>query len=101
MNTKQKDILKWSNPREAQQNAYEYLGPTAHLYLSYKKDKKYMIYDVNNNKWVHFGQMGYQDFLKHKNLLRRHNYIQRASNMHGNWRENPYSANNLSINILW
>lgn len=98
---KLREIYKWSNPEEAQKRAYEYLGPNTHLKLSSRKDKKYMVLNPYTLKYVHFGQIGYEDFLKHKNLLRRYNYIRRASNMHGNWRENPYSANNLSINILW
>jgi len=96
-----KDINKYSNPAKAQQNAYNYLGPSADLYLSEKKDKKYKIYDPNLNKWVHFGFYGMEDFTKHKNPMRRLFYLNRATNIRGNWKNNPYSANNLAINILW
>lgn len=95
------EVMKWSNPEIAQKMAYKYLGKDADIYFSLKKDKKYDIYDPVNEKWVSFGQIGYEDFTKHKNKERRNNYLRRASNMKGDWKDNPYSANNLSIHILW
>ena len=38
-----------------------------------------MIYD--GHKWVHFGQMGYEDFTKHKDLKRREKYLTRTAKM--------------------
>jgi hypothetical protein len=32
---------------------------------------------------------------------RRDRYLRRAMNISGNWYEDPYSANMLSINLLW
>jgi hypothetical protein len=94
-------LRKYSNPIQAQKTAYKYLGKTAKLYPSKNKQKKYDIYDPKNNKWVHFGQLGYEDYTKHKNKTRRKNYLTRANNIHGHWKSNPYSPNNLSINVLW
>ena len=94
-------LLKYSNPRSAQKKAYKYLGKTAKLYPSNKKDKKYKIFDPKNQKWVNFGQLGYEDFTKHKNKNRRKNYLTRSKNIKGNWKTNKYSPNNLSIHILW
>lgn len=96
-----KKLLKYSNPKKAQKMAYKYLGKTAKLYPSNNPEKKYKIYDSKNNKWVNFGQIGYEDFTKHKDKTRRKNYLTRTKSMRGNWRENRYSANNLSRNILW
>jgi len=96
-----KKLLRYSNPRVAQKMAYRYLGKTAKLYPSDKPEKKYMIFDPHHNKWVHFGQIGYEDFTRHKNVGRRHNYLTRTRGMRGNWRRNKYSANNLSRRILW
>ena len=59
-----------------------------------------MIQD-DDGKWVHFGQMKYEDFTKHGDQDRRENYLKRASGMKGNWRGNPYSANSLAMRILW
>jgi hypothetical protein len=96
-------IIYYSDPIVAQKKAYKYLGKNAHLHYSTKKDKKYMIYDPNNEKWVHFGTMKppMEDFTKHKDTERRRRYLARATNIKGNWKDNPYSPNNLSINILW
>jgi hypothetical protein len=98
---KSDDIWNYSNPKKAQENAFNYLGENAIIYKSIKPKKKYMIFDDNNNKWVYFGQMGYEDYLKHKNYIRMTNYRNRATNIKGNWKNNPFSPNNLSINILW
>jgi hypothetical protein len=45
--------------------------------------------------------MRYEDFTKHKDENRRRNYLKRASNIKGNWKDNPYSKNNLAIHLLW
>lgn len=95
------ELLKWSNPEIAQENAYNYLGPEAHLYLSNRKGKKFKIIDMNTNKFVHFGSLDYEDYTKHNDSARRNKYLARATKIKGDWRANPYSPNNLSINILW
>jgi hypothetical protein len=96
-----KKLRKFSNPEKAQKKAYKYLGKTAKLYPAKNPEKKYSIWDPKNEKWVNFGQIGYQDYLKHNDLARRKNYLTRTANMRGNWKNNPYSANNLSRHILW
>ena len=96
-----KKLLKYSNPRQAQKMAYKYLGKTAKIYPASNPVKKYKIYDPKNEKWINFGQIGYEDFTKHKDKTRRKNYLTRTKSMRGNWKNNPYSANNLSRNILW
>jgi len=60
-----------------------------------------MILNPNTNKFVYFGQMGYEDFTKHKDEKRRENYLKRTANIRGKWKENPYSKNNLSRCLLW
>jgi hypothetical protein len=96
-----KVLCKYSSPKQAQKMAYKYLGKTAKLYPALNKDKKYSIYDPKNKKWINFGQIGYEDYTKHHNKKRRHNYLTRTKFMPGRWRKNKYSANNLSRNILW
>ena len=98
---KLQDLIKYSNPQEVQKKAREYLGSNTPIYISSKKNKKYMIQDPNTNKMVHFGQMGYEDHTKHRDEKRRQSYLNRSRNIRGNWKENQYSPNNLSINILW
>lgn len=96
-----KGIEDYSNPTEVYKRAKKYLGKDVALELSNKKDKKYMVYNPNTKKWVHFGQMGYEDFTKHKDPKRRKNYLTRTASMKGDWKDDKYSANNLSRNILW
>jgi hypothetical protein len=98
---KVKELLSKSDPMLAQEKAFEYLGEDASLYASPLKFKKYRIKDPVKNKWIDFGDIRYEDYTHHKNEERRRSYLRRAGNMNGDWRSNPYSANNLSIHILW
>ena len=45
-----------------------YFGEDVKLLQSTRKTKKYMIFDPYNNKFVHFGQMGYLDHTKYLEL---------------------------------
>ena len=94
-------IYDYSNPKVVYENARHYLGNDVIIKLSNKPLKKYMIFNPNTNKWVHFGQLGYQDFTKHNDPKRRENYMRRTANIRGNWKDNPYSSNMLSRKILW
>ena len=96
-----KRIKLYSNPRTAQRMARKYLGKTAKIYPANNPEKKYKIFDPKNNKWINFGQMGYEDYTKHHDKKRRNNYLTRTKYMRGDWKRNPYSANNLSRHILW
>ncbi len=96
-----KSLAAFSNPAKAQSRAYVYLGKTAKLHRSDKRDKKYKIFDPKNDRWVHFGQMGYQDYTRHKDKKRRASYLSRSRKIRGDWKRNPYSPNNLAIHILW
>jgi hypothetical protein len=95
------DLAPFTNFADAQAKAYDYLGDDAVLFTSPKPDKKYRIYNPIKEKWVDFGQMGYEDYTKHKDDKRRERYLKRATNMNGKWKDDAYSPNNLSIHILW
>jgi GTPase Era involved in 16S rRNA processing len=100
-NDKLKELMKISNPAKVLKNAIEYFNnPNVKIYVSSKKDKKYMIIGLNG-KAVHFGQIGYEDYTKHNDPVRRANYLARATKIKGNWKDDPYSPNSLSINLLW
>ena len=100
---KYKELLKISDPKKVLKNAKKLFGPDVYIDVSTRKNKKYMIFDDVNNKFVHFGQFEppMEDFTKHKNKQRRSLHLARATKIKGNWKNNPYSANNLSINLLW
>ena len=98
--TKAQEIRKYSNPSEVYRRASRYMGKTAKIGLSTKRDKKYMI-TTPNGRIVHFGQMGYQDFTRHGNKTRRKNYLTRSGKIKGDWAKDKYSPNNLARKLLW
>ena len=98
---KDDDLFLYSNPKVALLNLRRYLDDkNAILYKSTDKNKKYMIITPDEHK-IHFGQMGYEDFTKHGDRDRRDNYLKRTENIRGDWKQNKFSANNLSRNVLW
>ena len=96
-----KNLYKYSSPTQAQKMATKYLGKTAKLYPANNPVKKYRICDPVSKKWVNFGQLGYEDYTRHKNKTRRHNYLTRSAGIKGNWKSNKFSANQLSRRVLW
>ena len=94
------EIYNVSNPEIVLRQLKKYYGNHVDLYLSTSKHKKYMVFNEDGKK-VHFGSILYQDYTKHKDKKRRLNYLKRASNIKGNWSQNPFSPNMLSIILLW
>ena len=94
-------LLRYSNPEIAQAKAKKYLGKSGKLYPGRNSAKKYSVFDDIHQKWVNFGQIGYEDYTKHRDLKRRKNYLIRTKSMRGDWKRNKFSANNLSREILW
>ena len=98
--TKSDEIKKWSNPTTVFRLAKRYLGKTAKIQLSTKKDKKYMVTTPEGRR-VHFGQMEYEDYTRHGDKTRRKNYLRRSAKIRGDWKKDKYSANNLARKLLW
>jgi hypothetical protein len=96
-----RNIKKVSNPDKALANTKKYLGKNGTLYPSEKSKYKYKVFNPNTNKFVYFGSMLYEDYLKHGDKIRKNNYLLRSGNIKGNWKDDKYSANNLARNILW
>jgi hypothetical protein len=98
---KEEEIHNYSNLKTVYKNAKKYFKNTNfNIDISTRKNKKFMIFNPNLNKWIHFGDSNYEDFTKHLDDERRHRYINRASKIKGNWKD-KYSPNNLSLHILW
>jgi len=100
LNTLSKNDLlyKYSNPHDVQQKAFQLYGKDAIIYKSTNKNKKYMIYDNVNKKFIHFGEIGYEDYTKHKNEQRLKNFRVRNKK----WKTQPkYSPAYLSYYLLW
>lgn len=94
------ELREMSNIKIVKQLALKYYGHDM-VYPSSRKYKKYMIYDPANKTWTHFGDIRYKDYTKHQDDERRENYIRRAIKIKGDWYENPYSPNFLSLVLLW
>ena len=91
-----------SNPKTVIENAQNYFNdPNIKVYLSPTKNKKYAVYDPIHKKLISFGHIDNEDYTFHQDDKRRENYLKRASHIKGNWKDNPYSPNNLAINLLW
>ena len=82
------------------QNAKDYLGGGVNIQTSTRKFKKYMV-KKTDGKWSHFGDNRYEDYTQHRDDKRKENYLARAEKIKGNWKNDIYSPNNLSIHILW
>ena len=98
---KEEIIWDFSNPDTVKKKLKKLYPEIKEFGLSKVKYKKYYIINPDNNKIVNFGDIRYEDFTTHQDKERRLRYLNRATNMKGNWKDNKYSANNLSINLLW
>ena len=70
---------------------------------SHRKEKKFdavFVYPDGHEKTVPFGQKGYSDFTKHKNVTRRARYLKRHSGMGESWNK-PDTPGALSRWVLW
>jgi hypothetical protein len=102
------NLSDYSNYETVLSRAKHYYGENVILKKSTRKTKKYMIYNPYNNKFVHFGAMGYLDFTKYVKLYdikiakeHRTKYLKRSLKIKGNWINNQYSPNYLSMLLLW
>jgi len=93
-----KEIFKFSNPDKVLENAKKIYGNDVEIRISNRKNKKYMIYNHNDDKWVHFGSMGYEDFTKHNDILRRNRFRNRNSK----WTiSSKFTPAYMSYYLLW
>ena len=97
-----------SNYDQVLKRAKHYYGNDVVLLPSTRATKKYMIFNPHTNRFIHFGGMGYLDYTKYRQLydlktadLHRTRYLNRALNIKGDWKNDQYSPNFLSILLLW
>ena len=97
MDAKYNELLKYSDPQRVKVLAKQFLGKDVPLYVSTRKDKKYMVFNPDGKK-VHFGQMGMEDFSKHLDLERRDRFVSRNKK----WKDAPmWTPAWLSFYLLW
>jgi hypothetical protein len=73
------------------------------LRRSHNKMKKWdAVFETpeGTTKTVPFGQRGYSDFTKHKDVTRRQRYIERHARMREDWND-PATPGALSRWVLW
>jgi hypothetical protein len=98
MTKKFEELKDFSDPVKVYNNAKIIYGDDIDFDVSNRKDKKYRILNPQNNKWVHFGQMNYEDFTKHKDIKRMENFKRRN---HKWANADMYSPAYLSYHLLW
>jgi hypothetical protein len=90
-------ICEVSNPELVLKQLKKYYGDDVDLYLSTSKNKKYMVFDEDGRK-LHFGDLRYSDYTKHKDKQRRDNF----RNRNKRWKDaEKYSPAHLSYYLLW
>ena len=92
------DIELYSNPNQVLKNAKRIYGNDVEIDYSTRKNKKYMILNPNTNKWIHFGEMNFEDYTKHKDRIRRSKFKQRN---HKWANSDVYSLSFMAYYILW
>lgn len=107
-NIKLQELRKYSDPAEVAKIGKRY---GLDVFVSSRKDKKYMVKIGDKNKSlgcsgidalackvIHFGQMNYEDYTKHKDVKRRDLFRKRNHK----WASSPKdSASYLSFYLLW
>ena len=99
------DLIKISDPAEVKRRFEKYRGAAkATIEPSPRPDKKYLIRVAAvggmRGRAVHIGST-LPDFTKHGDEARRKSYLARSAGIKGDWREDKWSANNLSRALLW
>ena len=97
-----------SNIQMVEKNCEKLFGDKMMLLPSTRQSKKYMLFDWISLKFIHFGSANHLDYTKYLELYgpeianqHRERYLKRATKIRGDWQDNPFSPNNLSINLLW
>lgn len=96
--TSKKDISQYSDPERVQELAHQLLGKKAEIFISPRINKKYYIINPESGQKIHFGQLPYEDYTKHKDEKRRQFFQTRNKQ----WKDKPkYTAAWLSYHLLW
>lgn len=97
---KESELVKISNPVTVKRKFATYAkGDGAKLMISNRPDKKYKVIKPDGTT-VHFGST-LEDYTKHGDDKRRDAYLKRSAGIRGNWRDDKWSPNNLSRELLW
>lgn len=98
--SKEEEIYLYSDPKKVKLQANKKFGKDNYeLKISTRKNKKYMIKgDFSDNKWIHFGQWGMEDYTKHNDKKRRELFLNRNNEWQYRKQNTP---SYLSFWLLW
>lgn len=99
---KRREVEKVSNPDRVYHNAMIFLSEFDDIELDFstRLSKKYRIKgEFTNDKWVHFGDMNYEDYTKHQDEDRRRKFLHR--NKYWIQDYDKYSPAWFSYYLLW
>lgn len=99
------DLVKISDPAEVKRRFEKYRGSAkAEISVSPRVDKKYKVRVAAaggvRGRIVHIGST-MADFTKHADEAKRKSYLARSAGIKGEWRDDKWSANNLSRALMW
>lgn len=99
------DLVKISDPAEVKRRFEKYRGTAkAEISVSPMVDKKYTVRVAAaggvRGRIVHIGST-MADFTKHADEAKRKSYLARSAGIKGEWRDDKWSANNLSRALMW
>ncbi len=95
-------LLKNSDPMQADILIKSYLNDNSiDLFLSSQKQYKYMLYNEENNKFIHFGKIDEVDYLKNGDEVLRKKYMNKYIKMNEEEKKNKLSKENLNYFILF
>lgn len=95
-------VTSVSNPDVVIRNANKYLGEKNYeLFISNSKGYKYTIVRNDTGRKIDFGGAGFYDFTKTSDEKKKNAYLARSGKIKGDWRNDKWSRNWLSRNLLW
>ena len=92
-------LLTISDPKQVYKKFIDHgYDKYTNIYVSTRKDKKYMVVHPITEKLIHFGSSDYSDYTKHKDEQRRTNFLKRNVK----WsKADVFSPASLSYSLLW
>jgi hypothetical protein len=99
------ELIKISDPAEVKRRFEKYRGSAkATIEPSPREDKKYLVRvaaaDGKRGRAIHIGST-LADFTKHGDETKRKSYLARSAGIKGDWRDDKWSANNMSRALMW
>jgi hypothetical protein len=94
---KYEDLIKISDPYTVYTKFNKKYPRDSDIMISTRNNKKYMIYDIENEKWFHFGST-MSDYTRHGDTKRQINFLRKNKR----WSDaDMYTPAYASNTLLW